>query len=288
MVSTLEALKLSRRQVNPLRTRYMDPKVARFTQMDSFSGYLEDPRSLQKYSYAQDDPVMLIDPSGLDADDMSRGNAAHKIIFGFYYIDHFGQAVLFNMKGWRGGDPLRADITNINGNGGSTGYMAEVKSISEALDRQTAKQLGDYLTQANSFNMAGKTWKPDPWQAPLYLRFFWLGAVDAQWKDWFGFIVGNVEGIISYVLWQKGENVPIDVKVPVPSYEAIKQKSIEGKRAFDKWEGDDTTTYPWEYILGGLVILAALQDMITRSIALGRAAEALKEGGELLLESLEL
>jgi RHS repeat-associated protein len=286
MVSTIEPLKLSPKQLHPLRTRYMDPKVARFTEMDSFTGYMEDPRSLQKYLYAQDDPVMLSDPSGLDADDMSRGNAAHKIIFGYYYIDHFGQAVLFNMKGWRGGDPLRPDITNITGNGGAIGYMAEVKTINEADDPETAHQLAGYLTQANKYQMAWKNWKPDPWQPPVYLRFFWLGAVDSQWKDWFGFIVGNVEGIISYVLWQKGENVPIDVKVPVPSYEAIKQRSTEGKRAFDKWEGDEVK--PWEYIIGGLVILAALQDMITRSIALGRAAEALKEGGELLLEALEL
>jgi RHS repeat-associated protein len=64
MVSTLEPFKLSPRQVNPLRSRYMDPKVARFTEMDSFAGQLGIPITLHKYLYAGADPIDNVDPSG--------------------------------------------------------------------------------------------------------------------------------------------------------------------------------------------------------------------------------
>jgi len=47
-----------------LRARYYDPSVGRFTSMDSFLGYENDPVSLHKYAYANLDPVNNIDPSG--------------------------------------------------------------------------------------------------------------------------------------------------------------------------------------------------------------------------------
>jgi len=37
---------------------------ARFVQSDSYQGKIQDPASLHKYTYAQGDPVNLIDPSG--------------------------------------------------------------------------------------------------------------------------------------------------------------------------------------------------------------------------------
>ncbi|MEW8693571.1 MAG: RHS repeat-associated core domain-containing protein [Candidatus Thiodiazotropha endolucinida] len=47
-----------------LRARYYDQSSGRFTQMDSFLGWEEDPTTLHKYLYANVDPVNATDPSG--------------------------------------------------------------------------------------------------------------------------------------------------------------------------------------------------------------------------------
>jgi RHS repeat-associated protein len=47
-----------------LRARYYDQGVGRFTQMDEFQGLESDPITLQKYVYANSDPINNIDPSG--------------------------------------------------------------------------------------------------------------------------------------------------------------------------------------------------------------------------------
>jgi len=49
-----------------LRARYYKPDMGRFWTMDTYEGEQEDPLSLHKYLYAQDDPVMGTDPSGND------------------------------------------------------------------------------------------------------------------------------------------------------------------------------------------------------------------------------
>ena len=48
---------------NP-RARYLNPNTGRFWTMDSYDGSSEDPLSLHKYLYCQDNPVMGSDPTG--------------------------------------------------------------------------------------------------------------------------------------------------------------------------------------------------------------------------------
>ena len=47
------------------RSRYLVPQVARFASMDSFAGNSFRPSSLNKYAYAEGNPISRIDPSGL-------------------------------------------------------------------------------------------------------------------------------------------------------------------------------------------------------------------------------
>lgn len=48
-----------------LRARMYDPQIGRFLQRDPFAGGLYTPLSLNRYSYVLNNPVKLIDPSGL-------------------------------------------------------------------------------------------------------------------------------------------------------------------------------------------------------------------------------
>jgi RHS repeat-associated protein len=54
--------------INYLKPRYYDPSVARFTELDSYSGDIHSPQSLHKYLYCNADPIMLIDPRGREGD----------------------------------------------------------------------------------------------------------------------------------------------------------------------------------------------------------------------------
>ena len=47
-----------------LSARFYQPSLGAFTQLDSFSGSVQDPLSLNRYLYAEANPATLIDPSG--------------------------------------------------------------------------------------------------------------------------------------------------------------------------------------------------------------------------------
>jgi len=48
-------------------TRYYDPSLGRWTQQDPVGGSLGDLNAANRYTYANDDPVNVVDPSGRDA-----------------------------------------------------------------------------------------------------------------------------------------------------------------------------------------------------------------------------
>jgi RHS repeat-associated protein len=60
-----------------LRARYYDPETGRFTRKDDFEGSLDNPVSLHKYLYANDNPVIFTDPTGFFS--LSESAAANKI-----------------------------------------------------------------------------------------------------------------------------------------------------------------------------------------------------------------
>ena len=53
------------------RTEDYDPETARFTTQDSYPGQADDPPSLHRYFYANDNPLRYIDPTGHQAVDSS-------------------------------------------------------------------------------------------------------------------------------------------------------------------------------------------------------------------------
>ena len=57
-----------------LRSRYYNAETARFTQEDSFNGFYQDPLSLNKYTYAHNNPVTYNDPDGKAIYEEAYGN----------------------------------------------------------------------------------------------------------------------------------------------------------------------------------------------------------------------
>jgi RHS repeat-associated protein len=50
-----------------LRARMYDPATGRFVQRDPYPGRVENPSSLHRYGYVQNNPINAADPSGLDS-----------------------------------------------------------------------------------------------------------------------------------------------------------------------------------------------------------------------------
>ncbi len=69
--NALTSLLYSGEQFNPvaglqyLRARWYDPSIGRFTRMDPYSGNVQDLLGLHRYTYANGNPVMGVDPTGL-------------------------------------------------------------------------------------------------------------------------------------------------------------------------------------------------------------------------------
>ncbi len=55
-------------------TRYYDPTLGRWTQQDPVGGSLGDLNSDNRYTYAGDDPVNAVDPSGRDCVYFTNGD----------------------------------------------------------------------------------------------------------------------------------------------------------------------------------------------------------------------
>jgi fibro-slime domain-containing protein/RHS repeat-associated protein len=70
-----------------LRARNYDPAIGRFMTQDLHQGSLEEPASLNKYVYVQNNPVNMTDPTGLYG--WEEGTAIHQIL-GQHYISVWG------------------------------------------------------------------------------------------------------------------------------------------------------------------------------------------------------
>ena len=77
-----------------LRSRYMAPEFGRFITADTFPGFIFDPPSLHKYSYANNDPVNMIDPTGQFSLASVSVSVSISSILSSIAISHFGFALV--------------------------------------------------------------------------------------------------------------------------------------------------------------------------------------------------
>ena len=63
-----------------LNARFYDPEIARFLQEDTYRGQLDDPLSLNLYTYCYNNPLIYSDPSGHVVTDWDRANlSSHEL-----------------------------------------------------------------------------------------------------------------------------------------------------------------------------------------------------------------
>ncbi len=106
-----------------LRARYYDPTSGRFLSRDPMFGRAASPLTLNRYTYALNNPVLLVDPGGLSANRVTRDPCSdptslfHWVCgdtlvrlepFGSATINPFERDILSQIEGSLGGDALYA------------------------------------------------------------------------------------------------------------------------------------------------------------------------------------
>ncbi|HLX69591.1 MAG TPA: LamG-like jellyroll fold domain-containing protein [Verrucomicrobiae bacterium] len=168
-----------------LRARYLDQNTGRFWTMDSFEGNNEDPSSLHKYVYAEDNPINLIDPTGFYSSfEQFLGYDAEQAIDDEYLATHAGQArfIQFGLQQQGVTRILKPDIFNSYP---SEMHFLEIKPISfSGVSKGVAKIALD------TFQYKTLGFSPDTqWQPPSALLKTPNGET---------ILVRNVNGILFY------------------------------------------------------------------------------------------
>ncbi len=118
------------------RARYMNPDAGRFMTMDTYEGDQEDPLSLHKYLYAQDNPVMMVDPSGNDGDLVSL-EVSTEIGAG---LDALGAEATVTAEASAEGTVFGAEATEVTGTAVAEGETAA--AAEETVAKTTLRMLG--------------------------------------------------------------------------------------------------------------------------------------------------
>jgi len=147
------------------RARYLNTTTGRFWSMDTYDGDDQEPLSLHKYLYAENDPVDNIDPCGKCVPSTGNyGNQVQALITADFQeqtgsIDpgdiSINKVLGLAIPGWQGGN-LRPDLTDIV-TFDTVGQVYEIKSVySEAAG---VAQVALYAAILNKFDKQ-RTWIP--------------------------------------------------------------------------------------------------------------------------------
>jgi hypothetical protein len=149
--------------------------------MDTTEGNQEDPLSLHKYLYCQNDPVNGIDPSGRY--DQGEGYAMERLIAADYAEAHPMAHVRYGQQALVGRDPtLKPDIFNTTDK-----TYAEIKPLTLAKISQGLAQLQRYEDSLGILQYTREQWPADS-----------IAGVRMVFYDWSPYFYFNVDGLILY------------------------------------------------------------------------------------------
>lgn len=124
-----------------LRTRYYDPEIARFITEDSFTGYYDDPLSLNLYTYCMNSPINYWDPDGR------------------YYVTDPVTGEKIHASEWESRRNFRAKVRDSQGRGVfvSTGVSAYDWALQNKVNKGTGNG-GTYTYKDKDGNTVTKEW----------------------------------------------------------------------------------------------------------------------------------
>ena len=215
-----------------LRARYYDPYTGRFTTEDSYWGEEDNPLSLNRYTYCENDPIQYVDPTGHYVSDWDRDNLSSDAITqlencGAAYniaksnndkegmdAAHDAAEKIRDGSGLRGGNVQGTADGNtviVDSSGNSTVYTSNNNS------EQRQQEIRQTLTRETEIVEAYKA--TNNWSMPLLLNEF-MDAMASQptftesgngffVNDDNGFSTENWNGIFTGY-WNDSEN-PIDI-----------------------------------------------------------------------------
>lgn len=145
-----------------LRARYYDSEIGRFVNQDTYKGSYENPLSMNKYSYVENNPLNYIDPLGLSK---KVPNIPIDDVIKAIYLNHqegannFGHAAIMLVTS----DGFGV-LYSYNGNADKTkqivaGFYAEGKLLKTKLD---LSQMHNFINKGTvmTYNYDGE-WEPD-------------------------------------------------------------------------------------------------------------------------------
>ncbi len=227
-----------------LRARYYDPAIGRFLTQDPHPGTLQDPESLHKYVYVQNNPVNGTDPLGLYT--LWEGTPAHQTIgrfylavWGDYFVAKLGKkpnkgftSVNGLLGGWgaynRGlvsGSPLadgRPDLRNY-----ITGDVYEIKALSPSGFATVVPEAIAYTNDLNTFEPGAPffgNWSRGVFSFPPILLLPHTGGTSSTLEA-FAFPLLPLPGAVLYT-----ENLQRDLVKVVVAVSAAKLGFLAAKR----------------------------------------------------------
>jgi|GEM_PF-1575289 len=224
-----------------LRARYYKPDTGRFWTSDTYKGSNNDPLSLHKYLYAQNDPVDNVDPIGLYSQE--EGDAIHALIAADYALDHpKAENVTYGRVAHIGKNPLlKPDILNKDDK-----TYAEIKPLTEGKISEGFNQLRTYDDSLGGLNYTRDLW-PLGSLPPIRITFY-------NWAPYFYF---NVDGLILYTRIDP-ELFFIPVGKPITKEIAKDLAKQSAKRLAIKGATTLTKAIGWRAIAVGVADGAAL------------------------------
>lgn len=158
------------------RARYLNIELGRFWTMDEWEGYKQNVGSLNKYLYAQNNPIMFIDPRGLYTEPF--GKAAEAQIRQRYREEHPLEFLDLGTQWTKAHDLIKPDIVNF-----TRKSFAEVKPFSQGGIQKAGVQMALY-----SFVLGWYDYEPDQW-LPRNQIVYPLGVLT---------VFFNAEGVFFY------------------------------------------------------------------------------------------
>ncbi|MCL1974687.1 MAG: RHS repeat-associated core domain-containing protein [Firmicutes bacterium] len=193
-----------------LRARYYNPMVGRFSQQDGWEfGKLNDPLSLNLYTYCMNNPVMLIDPSGHEYDWIKKFVADLGILEEDVKYDYFSSGV--NISFSYGNNTYLGtfyyDGTALQFNGG----MASRKKIADNIDGKL------YLERTDFYNIMGISYVKEEFEFTVtdtgnFLVSTGTGAATGLVTSTLNPFIGAAAGIVTGYIINENSRRPGDYR----------------------------------------------------------------------------